>query len=277
MQVDPIIPSPWNRSEQSLTADERDTGFADQAVDLRAHLESGLDALSLTLGGRQIDHLLAYLGQMLRWNKTYNLTAIRQPSEMVVMHLLDSLSVLPIVNRHMLNQRHLHLVDVGTGAGLPGIPLKLARPDLRLTLIETNGKKAAFLRHIQASLGLADTEVCQARVESLSLDTLANGSIDVLTCRAFRAMKDLLDLVAPLIGPDTTVIAMKGPAAEQELAMLKQSFEQQSTNQNIRKIQKSHGLTLEPLKVPGLDAERAAVVMAPYSKTGMLETITNQE
>ncbi len=229
-------------------------------------LARGVSALGLALLPEQNQRLMDYLDQLVRWNKAYNLTAIRERSEMIVMHLLDSLAVLPVLNR-VAPSPGLHLVDVGTGAGLPGIPLKLARPDLRLTLVEINGKKAAFLRHAVTSIPLANAEVCQARVENLSPETLSQGPADLIICRAFRAMDDMLDLIAPLIGDDTVVLALKGPAASSELAAL----EQQTANPKVEAIRASHELTLESVQVPGLAAERAVVVMAPRGQSGTPE------
>jgi 16S rRNA (guanine527-N7)-methyltransferase len=176
--------------------------------------------------------LLRYLGELVLWNKAYNLTSVREPAEMVTRHLLDSLVVLPHVEGRTL--------DVGTGAGLPGIPLALANPALHVTLLDSNGKKARFLRHVQRVLPLTNVEVVEARAEKFQ----PPARFDSIVSRAFGALGDFLEATAHLGADGCRWLAMKGKLDAAELAAVPE-FE-------IRERL--------ALKVPGLDEERHLVV-----------------
>ena len=199
---------------------------------LRAELERGLAALGLA--GALADPLLAYLALLHRWNRTYNLTAIRDPRAMVSLHLLDSLAVHPFV-RDLGN-----LADLGSGAGLPGIPLAIAVPALQVTLVESNGKKARFLREAARTLGLGNLRVAESRAEALD----APGAFDAITARAMATLADLLAAGAHLLRPGGRLLAMKGARPEAEIAALPAGWQ----------VVASH-----PIAVPGLDAERHLV------------------
>lgn len=177
--------------------------------------------------------LLRYLGELVLWNKAYNLTAVRDPAEMVTRHLLDSLSLLPHVTGRVL--------DVGSGAGLPGIPLAIARPDLAVTVLDSNGKKARFLRHAQRTLGLSNVEVIEDRVEKHRPPV----PYDCVTSRAYASLKDFLDSTAPLAAAGGRWLAMKGKLDAQELAAVPAAFVAESAR----------------LTVPGLDEERHLVII----------------
>jgi 16S rRNA (guanine527-N7)-methyltransferase len=174
----------------------------------RATLDAGIEAMRLDIAEEQRQKLLAYLEELEKWNRTYNLTAVRDPQEMVTRHLLDSLSVLP----------HLHgtrIIDVGTGAGLPGIPLALAAGDRSFSLLESNGKKVSFLRHVLRSLPVGNAEVVHARAE----DYLAGkGGFDSVISRAFASIEDMLRMSGHLCAGSGRILAMKGKLAEEELA-----------------------------------------------------------
>ncbi|WP_018717456.1 16S rRNA (guanine(527)-N(7))-methyltransferase RsmG [Arhodomonas aquaeolei] len=196
--------------------------------DLRRRLDAGLEGLDLDLPESARDGLIGYLVLLARWNRAFNLSAVREPREMVVRHLLDSLAVLPRVEGE-------RLLDLGTGAGLPGIPLAVARPSLAVTLLDSNGKKARFLRQAVMTLGLDNCEVVHGRGEQ------AGGTFDAVTARAFTSTAAFWRLAAPRLAAGGHAYAMKGryPADElSELAALGVSW------------------AVRALRVPGLDAER---------------------
>ncbi len=198
-------------------------------------LEPGLAALGLSLSDTQVDALLAYLALLDKWNKVYNLTAVRDPQAMVAQHLLDSLSVLPhlgVVGR---------LVDVGAGAGLPGIPLAIARPGLKVVLVDSSHKKAAFMEQACLELGLANATVRCERVERLRLAQAADAAIS----RAFSDLREFVRLARHLLVPGGRLLAMKGVYPHEELAQLPPGVKGSVT----------------PLSVPGLEAQRHLVVM----------------
>ena len=196
-----------------------------------ARLLAGLLALKLepALAGP----LLKYLGELVIWNKAYNLTAVREPAEMVTRHLLDSLSVLPFVSGRVL--------DAGSGAGLPGLPLAIAKPDVHVTLLDANGKKARFLRHAQRQLGLGNVDVVEERAEKHKPGTPYKGVIS----RAFASLREFLEATATLAGPDGQWLAMKGKLDPAELADVPPGF----------KIMQTPRLT-----VPGLAEDRHLVI-----------------
>jgi 16S rRNA (guanine527-N7)-methyltransferase len=197
-------------------------------------LLAGLVALKLdpALAGP----LLRYLGELVLWNKAYNLTAVREPAEMVTRHLLDSLVVLPHVGAAH-GRDSFRIVDVGTGAGLPGIPLALANPALHVTLLDSNGKKARFLRHAQREIPLTNVEVVEARAEAY----VPAAPFDAAVSRAFASLGDFLTATARLVADDGRWQAMKGKLDRSELAAVPPGFRVDQTVQ---------------LKVPGLDEER---------------------
>lgn len=203
-------------------------------------LKAGLQALNLdpALG----EPLAAYLALMLRWNATYNLTAIRDPREMVTKHLLDSLAMAPSVSGIRT------LADLGTGPGLPGIPLAIAHPGLRVTLVESNGKKARFMREALRTLSLTNAEVAESRIEALDRP----GAFEAITARALATLPQIVALGGHLLAPDGVLIAMKGTRPDTEIAALPAGWE-------MREIQ--------PLNVPGLAAERHLVVVGRTHST----------
>ena len=200
----------------------------------RADLDAGLAALGLDAA--LAEPLARYLALMLRWNATYNLTAIRDPREMVTKHLLDSLAMAPAVRGVTT------LADLGTGPGLPGIPLAIATPGLRVTLVESAGKKARFMREALRTLGLGNAEVAESRIEALDRP----GAYAAITARALATLPQILALGGHLLAPDGVLLAMKGARPDDEIAALPPGW-------TVRGI--------EPLTVPGLDAERHLVTV----------------
>ena len=198
----------------------------------RDRLAGGLSELELVLNEDQVTALLAYRDLLVKWNRAFNLTAVRDPGEMIARHLLDSLAVLP----HLGDGDTL---DVGTGAGLPGIPLAIARPEQAFTLLDGNGKKARFVRQARRELGLDNVEVVHARVEQY------RKAPSQIISRAFAALSDMLAVTGPLIAPETRVLAMKATAVERELAELPVGWTAR----------------VEPLAVPGLAETRVLVII----------------
>lgn len=206
----------------------------------RDTLDAGLAVLGLDAA--LAEPLARYLALMLRWNAAYNLTAIRDPREMVTKHLLDSLAMAPAVAALPT------LADLGTGPGLPGIPLAIATPGLRVTLVESNGKKARFMREALRTLGLGNAEVAESRIEALDRP----GQFAAITARALATLPQILALGGHLVAPDGVLLAMKGARPDEEIAGLPPGW-------TVR--------DLRPLAVPGLDAERHLVTIARAAAT----------
>lgn len=198
------------------------------------------DALERGLAAMQLDAalarpLLTYLTLLDRWNRTYNLTAIRDPLEMVTRHLLDSLAMQPYLESGTL-------ADLGTGPGLPGIPLAIARPQLQVTLVESNGKKARFMREAVRQLGLGNARVAESRAEALA----EPAAYDHLTARAMDTLAGIIRVGGHLLRPGGRLLAMKGVYPHDEIAQLPAGW---SVEQVL------------PLSVPGLTGERHLVVV----------------
>jgi 16S rRNA (guanine527-N7)-methyltransferase len=208
-------------------------------MNLAAVLREGLVALGLDLPEAAQIGLLAYVALLKKWNATYNLTAIRDQGEMVTQHLLDSLAVLPAMQESVLAGRRW--ADIGSGAGLPGIPLAIARPDLDMTLVEAVEKKSAFQRQAKIELGLANVSVLNHRVEEIS-----GGAFDAVISRAFAELGDFVRLAGHLPGPDGRLYAMKGLLPEGEISRLPPGW---AVADCIR------------LNVPGLAAERHLIIL----------------
>ena len=200
---------------------------------LRQRLCAGVAELGLALDESAIERLLDYVELLARWNQAYNLTAVRDPDEMLTKHVLDSLTVLPFLHGP-------RVLDVGTGAGLPGIPLALVRPEVQFTLLDSNGKKTRFVTHAVATLALKNVEVLQARAE----DYHPAVPFATVLSRAFASIGDFVRLAGHACAVDGRLLAMKGARPDAELKELPAGF----------RVKAVH-----PLKVPGLDAERCLV------------------
>lgn len=178
---------------------------------LRRRLDDGLAALDLDLFDAVRDRLIAYVELLARWNAAYNLTAVRDPGEMVARHLLDSLAIAPHVGGTTL-------ADLGSGAGLPGIPLALVAPERQVTLVDSNGKKARFLREAVRALKLANVRVIEGRVQDVP------GQFDCVTARAFATLADMLNWAGGLLADGGCWLAMKGKVDEAEIAAVPAGF-----------------------------------------------------
>ncbi|MDZ7851491.1 MAG: 16S rRNA (guanine(527)-N(7))-methyltransferase RsmG [Halomonas sp.] len=175
-----------------------------------ARLDSGLEALGIAVDDEQRRQLLALVALLHKWNRAYNLTAVRTPEEMVIRHILDSAAVLPFV-------KGTQLLDVGSGPGLPGLVLAILEPTLSVTLVDSNGKKVRFQRQAVMELGLGNVTPVQARVEAF--EPIAGGYAQVIS-RAFSSLGDFIALTVRLVEPGGEWLAMKGPAVDDELADL---------------------------------------------------------
>ncbi|MEQ9208828.1 MAG: 16S rRNA (guanine(527)-N(7))-methyltransferase RsmG [Pseudomonadales bacterium] len=207
---------------------------------LSSQLESGARNLGLSLTDQQICKLLDYLFLIEKWNRAYNLTAIREPQEMLSLHLLDSLSIFSLVKDLVPGTR---LLDVGTGAGLPGMVLAIMNPAYQVSLMDTNGKKCRFLRQVGIELELDNIQVIHDRVEKYQAFPL----FDAILSRAFATLKDMTDNAVHLLAEGGRFLAMKGRYPQQELDELNQQFS----------FEKAY-----PLQIPGLDVERFLIEIA---------------
>jgi 16S rRNA (guanine527-N7)-methyltransferase len=209
--------------------------------DVLAALKLGAAELGLSLSDVQFDQLQGYLALIQKWNKVYNLTAVRDPQEMLTHHVLDSLTAVAPLLRHT-GGAAAKVLDVGSGGGLPGIVLAICRPELDISCVDTVGKKAAFIQQVAVSLKLPNLRGIHARVESLS------GPFDVICCRAFAALPDFVNWSRGALAPNGVWMAMKGKHPQEEIDALPQD------------VQVFH---VEPLRVPRLDVERCMVWMRP--------------
>lgn len=213
-----------------------------QALDVK--LRAGLTALELNLSDAQVADLLAYQALIGKWNKVYNLTAVREPGDMLTHHLLDSLAVIAPLRRQLaqLSPRvegtALRLLDVGSGAGLPGVVIAICCSEIQVDCVDTVGKKAAFIQQAAVTLKLPNLRGLHARVESLT------DKYQVISSRAFASLADFTNWSVQALAPQGVWLAMKGRHPEDELAALSPG------------AQVFH---VEQLKVPGLDAERCLI------------------
>ncbi len=214
---------------------------------LEPELRAGLRALSLGLTDEQVGLLLDYLALIQKWNKVYNLTALRDPALMLSHHLLDSLAVIPALQRQLaltpsaVVGRPLRLLDVGAGAGLPGVVIAICCPWVGVDCVDAVAKKAAFIQQVALALKLPNLRGLHARVESLGGQ---QSGYDVIVSRAFAALSDFVTWSAEALAPGAVWLAMKGKMPDEELAQLPVGVE---------------AFHVEPLVVPGMDAQRCLV------------------
>ncbi|MDG1819542.1 MAG: 16S rRNA (guanine(527)-N(7))-methyltransferase RsmG [Porticoccaceae bacterium] len=197
---------------------------------LRAQLEKGIEDLGIECSADQVELLLDYVGLLVTWNNAYNLTAIRQPERMIALHILDSLAILPYVTGD-------HLIDVGTGPGLPGIPLAIMCPEKTFKLLDSNGKKTRFLFHARCQLKLQNLTEVQSRVEQF----IPEQTYDTVLSRAFTSVAEMVDKCKHLLNEEGRFLAMKGKFPQSELSLLEKDY----------KVDVSHRLV-----VPDVEGER---------------------
>jgi len=208
----------------------------------QAFLHAGLQQIGISLDAERQDRLIAYRDLLQKWNRSFNLTAVRDPDEMVVLHLLDSLAVLPYLD----GADDLRAIDIGTGGGLPGIPLAIARPRQHWVLLDSSHKKGSFLRQVAAELGLANVEVVVKRIE----DFAPVSRLDLAVSRAFSSLEAFVSAAMRVLKPLGRMLAMKGMPPTREIESLR-----------------ARGFALEviPIVVPGLDAQRCLVAVEASS------------
>lgn len=211
---------------------------------MKQRLLDAAQAMGLALSDAEADRLLAYLGLIGKWTKVYNLTALREPEQMLTQHLLDCLAAVPPLRRALAEQggSARALLDVGAGAGLPGVVFAILQPELRVDCVDTVAKKAAFVQQVAAELRLGNLRGVHARVESLGQ------GYDIVSSRAFASLPDFTTWSRAALKPGAVWLAMKGKEPAEEIAALPPS------------VQVFH---VEHLAVPGLDAQRCIVWMRP--------------
>ena len=209
----------------------------------------GIEGLGLNLGPANIADLELFLQEMGRWNQVHNLTAIEGEKNSVRLHLIDSITVLPLM-RQFLDLKTPKIADLGSGGGLPAIPIAILQPEWHVTLIEAIRKKTAFLQHVRGKLGLKNIQVLSERVEAVAKSQ--PGQFDAVISRAFTNLAHFLELSLPLLKPDGLVFAMKAKRADEEL--------QDVCMDDWRLVAD------EPLQIPNLAVERRLLVLSPVRK-----------
>jgi len=215
-----------------------------------ALLSLGIEELGLNLSDANIAHLDLFLHEMGRWNQVHNLTAIENEQDSIRLHLIDSIAVLPVI-RQFLKSANPKIADLGSGGGLPAIPIAIIQPEWHLTLIEAIRKKTAFLQHIRGKLKLKNIEILSERVENVALQQ--PGQFNAVISRAFTNLAHFLELSLPLLKPDGLVFAMKAKRADEEMADVDKSQWQL--------------LADEALFIPNLLVERRLLVLTPVRKS----------
>ena len=217
---------------------------------LMERLRAGAEALALGLGDAQLARLMEFMALLQKWNKVYNLTAVRDPEEMLTHHLLDSLAAVAPLRRHVAQAglpAPVRLLDVGSGGGLPGVVFAICCPEVDVSCVDTVGKKAAFIQQAAVALKLPNLHGVHARVETLTTP------FDVVSCRAFASLVDFTHWSRSALAPHGAWLAMKGKHPEDELAVLPPEIDV---------------FHVEQLQVPGLEAERCIVWMRPSTPSG---------
>jgi 16S rRNA (guanine527-N7)-methyltransferase len=215
-------------------------------------LALGVQELGLNLSKENIADLELFLQEMARWNQVHNLTAIEDEGDSVRLHLIDSITVLPIL-RQFLKGPSPKIADLGSGGGLPAIPIAILEPEWRLSLIEAVRKKTAFLQHVRGKLKLKNIEILSERVEYVAVHQKAQ--FDAVISRAFTSLAHFLELSLPLLKPDGLVFAMKGKRANEEM---------QEVSMHDWRL-----LADEPLHIPNLSVDRRILVLSPMRKSSL--------
>jgi 16S rRNA (guanine527-N7)-methyltransferase len=225
-------------------------------------LQEGCRALGIALDAHQLAQFELYYRELVAWNERFNLTAITDYVEVQIKHFLDCLVALPLMAAELDEefggtQRSLHLLDVGTGAGFPGIPLKIVAPHLRVTLMDGTGKKITFLREVVAKLGLNQVEVVQGRAEEMGGNPDYRGQFDLVTARAVAALNTLVEYLLPLVRRGGLAVIYKGASAPQELVEARKAIG----------LLGGEMVRLAPAKVPLLDEQRYVLLIKKQRPT----------
>ena len=202
-------------------------------------LNSACEKLKLSISSQQVESLILYLELLIKWNKAFNLTAIRKPHDMLVKHIIDSLSIAPFLTGH-------EILDVGTGPGLPGVPLAILFPEKSFVLIDSNGKKTRFITQSKITLGIDNITIINGRVEDLE----ASKPYDQIVSRAFTALDNMVNLCEHLLAKNGHFLAMKGQQQSDELASIPDKFHLEQSIQ---------------LQVPGCDEQRHLFIIGRSS------------
>ena len=202
-------------------------------------LQEGLQELNISADEHKLESLLAFIKLIEKWNKAYNLTAVRKPEDMARLHILDSMAVMPFIQGN-------RVADIGTGAGLPGIPLAIFLPDIEFTLVDSNSKKTRFVQQAILELKLKNVKVIHSRVEKLQTDTL----FSTVIMRAFASLEDIMRLSRHLIDKEGILLAMKGQTPDLELNEIAQPY------------------SIIPVHVPGIEAERCLIQIEGMAENG---------
>ena len=217
--------------------------MTDERIQLTKELEAGLQYQSIPLSSLQIEQLLDYIDLLSKWNKVYNLTSITDKSQMIILHLLDSLSILSKINQLSIQiNQPLTIADVGTGGGLPGIPLAICLPEVNFTLLDSRDKKIRFLQQVVSQLKLDNVQPIHSRVEKY----IAQPKFDLVITRAFSSIKDMLGICSHLCHTSGSFLAMKGKEPLSEIKQLPAGYEI---------------LSMEALNVYQLDALRHLIIV----------------
>jgi len=217
----------------------------DLEIKLDSQLSSAAKLLGLAISDSQKQQLLLLLQQLLKWNKTYNLTAIKDPQQALTHHILDSLSVIPFLQQQIIESKHPQsksLIDVGTGAGFPGLPIAIMCPELMVSLLDSNSKKIRFIRQVTHQLQLQQVKVIHSRVENHS-----KHQYNWVISRAFASTADMIKLTQHLLAEQGSWLAMKAQ-------------DEQMDDLNASKVVNCH---VHPLQVPSLDAKRCLLELSP--------------
>ena len=223
---------------------------------LEATLEQGLRELALGVPANAQQKLLHYLHLIVKWNKHFNLSGITAIQEMVPLHLLDSLAISPYLEGEKI-------LDIGSGAGLPGIPLAIANPDKNFVLLDSNGKKTRFLFQVKVALELSNVEVVDARVDEY-LSTPDTGEFSLITCRAFSSLSSIVKMIEKPLASGTKLLAMKGVYPHHEIAELQQDNTLNSTPNKASSTDLNNYYKVESvieLTVPGVESQRHLVLI----------------
>ncbi len=223
---------------------------------LEATLEQGLRELALGVPANAQQKLLHYLHLIVKWNKHFNLSGITAIQEMVPLHLLDSLAISPYLEGE-------RILDIGSGAGLPGIPLAIANPDKNFVLLDSNGKKTRFLFQVKVALELSNVEIVDARVDEY-LSTADTGEFSLITCRGFSSLSPIVKMIEKPLASGTKLLAMKGVYPHDEIAELQQDNTINSTSNKASSTDLDNCYKVESvieLTVPGVESQRHLVLI----------------